>query len=1195
VANVFVDLPLPAGDGTGAPVDASSLGRIKTVTIQGTFRDSRGQGPSISIEYSTDGSKYMQAVTFTAPGKKKIEVAAMWLRTRVQGTKAGIPNNANVDVGAADDGAQAVSLPATAGSGVGAAVDVSALGTFNTIVCSGDFSGSVIIEISEDNIDWAQCLTFTKTGGKSKEFVAQYMRVRRSGVSNQNPGTATVGVAAINDYTTGGGPVTYTNPLILQTGTAIVNAPVPYASAAIGHGALPYPYPAPGGAAYVEVAPNANSFASGWVRAGYPGQDAAVRAIGYGSFATGFADAGYYPSPAPPVNVGIAARGKGDVAFGCAVQGWPPKSSYIHTRDGGPWSRGGNLAFGRTYGGDIYASGWGGSFAGGYAEEGGQVNAPTQGSMAFGNAGSYGLIEAGGFGAFASGWTGGVSPGPAGSIEADGTGSRAFGVTIGTGLIRAAQSGAFACGAARGTGSIEANGQGSHAQGRAYYGYIDAGGPGATAFGWAAQGGAIYALAYGAFARGVVNSYLGANDGRIVAGNRGCFASGVANGGPLYDGGIYAGTAITGRASLVHGRTYQGVIRSDSEASMVGGATFRRDANQSMIRATNPGYGNMVWGHVDYGGELYAQGASGAHVFGSAKYGGIIRATGDGAQAGGYAALGGYADAFNSGTMARGFVADDAAILAGGFGDGGVASGYAREEGVIWARQNGAHALGYAAWVDPVYSNPAYLGARGSGSIALGFAGYGGDINCQRRGGIAMGMAWLEGMISAGIPGYGNMARGHAEDRNSQVTANADGAFASGHARQGGSIFATGEGSHALGKARGWLVGQVATKSGGDGCFAGGYGEECEISSAGEGCFAFGHARYDGDGGARIHARGQGCFALGYLNNTPDNANARIYANGKGAFALGRAYNSAYGGALYSSVYSNGYGSFAQGFADDVGEVLASGSGAHAGGFVSSRGLTSGVEVPASIESTGNGAFAHGYAIRIPAAGYLSHIRASSTGAWAGGFSYAGGYAGVTRVQAAGIGAMAHGYAYGDGEVYARATGSHVFGFASYDSRVDSIAGAAGSFAAGWASDGSSIRTRGIGAVSMGAADNGGTIYTLGVGGIGAGHANGGGIFASGAGSVAMGRANAGYGVYSAGLGSVALGFAGGADVRAQAANAFQFGPGANYTSYTVQIGSAGLRLKQTVGAPGVLQNGDIWVGAGGYVYIRSNGVTKTI
>jgi hypothetical protein len=207
MANVFLDLPLPAGNGGGAPIDTSSLGREKTVTIQGTFTDpNTGKGPSISVQVSMDGVVWAGIFNWSAPAKKKFEVAARFMRTFVQDFDPLIPMAANVDVAADDIGALFAVLPVTPVAGIGAVINTSLLGTFKTVVVEGNFSGSVHIDISEDGIDWAECFTFTRPGAlKSKEFTAQFMRTRRSGVDLQVPGSATASVGGINDATAGGG------------------------------------------------------------------------------------------------------------------------------------------------------------------------------------------------------------------------------------------------------------------------------------------------------------------------------------------------------------------------------------------------------------------------------------------------------------------------------------------------------------------------------------------------------------------------------------------------------------------------------------------------------------------------------------------------------------------------------------------------------------------------------------------------------------------------------------------------------------------------------------------------------------------------------------------------------------------------------------------------------------------------------
>ncbi len=100
-------------------------------------------------------------------------------------------------------------------------------------------------------------------------------------------------------------------------------------------------------------------------------------------------------------------------------------------------------------------------------------------------------------------------------------------------------------------------------------------------------------------------------------------------------------------------------------------------------------------------------------------------------------------------------------------------------------------------------------------------------------------------------------------------------------------------------------------------------------------------------------------------------------------------------------------------------------------------------------------------------------------------------------------------------------------------------------------------------------------------------------IIASGLGSFAVGYAD-GNDILASASGALAFGMADTGPITASAANAVQIGPGVNALADSVQIGGAGLRLKGTTGAPGALQNGDIWE-AGGYVYIRSNGISVQI
>ena len=65
--------------------------------------------------------------------------------------------------------------------GVGAPVDISAMGAEKTIVVAGALTGALTLEISEDaGVSWSQIYTFTKTGNKVLSFAANRIRARSS-------------------------------------------------------------------------------------------------------------------------------------------------------------------------------------------------------------------------------------------------------------------------------------------------------------------------------------------------------------------------------------------------------------------------------------------------------------------------------------------------------------------------------------------------------------------------------------------------------------------------------------------------------------------------------------------------------------------------------------------------------------------------------------------------------------------------------------------------------------------------------------------------------------------------------------------------------------------------------------------------------------------------------------------------------
>jgi hypothetical protein len=138
------------------------------------------------------------------------------------------------------------------------------------------------------------------------------------------------------------------------------------------------------------------------------------------------------------------------------------------------------------------------------------------------------------------------------------------------------------------------------------------------------------------------------------------------------------------------------------------------------------------------------------------------------------------------------------------------------------------------------------------------------------------------------------------------------------------------------------------------------------------------------------------------------------------------------------------------------------------------------------------------------------------------------------------------------------------------------------------------ITTAAIGGFCQGTVGGGNTLQVAGPGGFAQGDARGGDLIASGQGSFAHGSARGSNAVTASGTGSFAVGDSNAGAITASALNASQFGPGTNALADSLQVGTAGIRFKGTAGAPGAPQNGDFWV-AGGYVYVRSNGVSIQI
>lgn len=195
MGNLFLPVVAPAANGSGAAVDFSTFGSVKTIIVGGTW----DLLPTVNIEINNDPSSsagsWQSIHTFVGTGIATIEIACRWIRATVSNYRGG--QAPVVNIGGTDDGTDFDALPAPAGSGVGTSVDVSALGVFKTVQVSDDFGGTTVIEVSEDGgTTWGAILGFPAQGAKSAMVAADFMRVRRTGVPLVAPGLPVVNVAA---------------------------------------------------------------------------------------------------------------------------------------------------------------------------------------------------------------------------------------------------------------------------------------------------------------------------------------------------------------------------------------------------------------------------------------------------------------------------------------------------------------------------------------------------------------------------------------------------------------------------------------------------------------------------------------------------------------------------------------------------------------------------------------------------------------------------------------------------------------------------------------------------------------------------------------------------------------------------------------------------------------------------------------
>lgn len=180
MANLFLDIPVPASNGSGAPVDVSAMGATKSFVCGGGFQ------ATVNVEFSTDAGALTWAplATFQRSGNLTVDVAARWIRAVTSEYRGGAPN---LGVGSSDAGTLFALLLAD-----GSSVDVSTLPLFKTVVSPS----AALVEVSADGVSWAQIFSLPNAGDESMSVYAQFARVT---------GGVDVTLAGANDGSAGGG------------------------------------------------------------------------------------------------------------------------------------------------------------------------------------------------------------------------------------------------------------------------------------------------------------------------------------------------------------------------------------------------------------------------------------------------------------------------------------------------------------------------------------------------------------------------------------------------------------------------------------------------------------------------------------------------------------------------------------------------------------------------------------------------------------------------------------------------------------------------------------------------------------------------------------------------------------------------------------------------------------------------------
>jgi len=192
--SVFLNIPVPATTGSGAPVNISALGFCKLFSLTGGFGSVPNLGATVVIEASNDGVSWSPVTSLTAANDIRRSFAAVLVRATVIGDATG----ANLSVGADNPGTDMTALAVPAGNGVGAAVDISSFGSEKTVLYNGGMEASLTIEISQDGgLTYTEAASFVGKTPASVNLCCSvgFIRVRVGGF-NTGGGTGVISVCA---------------------------------------------------------------------------------------------------------------------------------------------------------------------------------------------------------------------------------------------------------------------------------------------------------------------------------------------------------------------------------------------------------------------------------------------------------------------------------------------------------------------------------------------------------------------------------------------------------------------------------------------------------------------------------------------------------------------------------------------------------------------------------------------------------------------------------------------------------------------------------------------------------------------------------------------------------------------------------------------------------------------------------------